>query len=33
MGERDLRLDTARRRSTSILLWFEPDLVCALALA
>ena len=33
MRERDELLDTARRRRADIVLWFEPDLVCALALA
>ena len=33
IDERDQLLDTARRRSAPIVLWFEPDLVCALALA
>jgi hypothetical protein len=33
MRERDELLDAARRGRADIVLWFEPDLVCALALA
>jgi len=33
MRKRDELLHTARRRRADIVLWFEPDLVCALALA